>query len=57
MLKAEGLVKTFKISEKQRKALELESRIKTAVNGVSFTAKPVRCSDFSVQTARERPPL
>ena len=28
MLKAEGLVKTFKISEKQRKALELESRIK-----------------------------
>lgn len=40
LLKAEGLVKTFKISEKQRKALELDSRIKTAVNGVSFTARP-----------------
>ena len=40
LLKAEGLVKTFTVSEKQRKALELESRVKTAVNGVSFTANP-----------------
>lgn len=40
ILKVDGLVKTFRISEKQRKALELEKRIKTAVDGVSFTARP-----------------
>ena len=40
ILKAEGLVKTFRISEKQRKALDLDSCTKTAVDGVSFTARP-----------------
>lgn len=37
-LRAENLVKTFQISEKQRKALNLKDRKKTAVNGISFTA-------------------
>ena len=40
ILKVEGLVKTFRISEKQRKALGLEQRIKTAVDGISFKARP-----------------
>ncbi|MBR1563662.1 MAG: ABC transporter ATP-binding protein [Ruminococcus sp.] len=40
VLKVEGLVKTFRISEKQRRALELEKRVKTAVDGISFTARP-----------------
>ncbi len=38
-LKAENLVKTFPISEKQRKSLGIKDKRKTAVNGVSFTAK------------------
>ncbi|MBR6580982.1 MAG: ABC transporter ATP-binding protein [Ruminococcus sp.] len=37
-LRAENLVKTFQVSEKQRKALNLKDRKKTAVNGISFTA-------------------
>ena len=37
-LRAENLVKTFKISEQQRRKLELDSRTKIAVDGVSFTA-------------------
>lgn len=38
-IRAENLVKTFDISEKQRKALGIDERRKTAVNGVSFCAK------------------
>lgn len=38
ILKAEGLVKTFRISEKQRKALGIEDKTKRAVDGISFTA-------------------
>ncbi len=38
-LRAENLVKTFPISEKQRKALGIKDKRKTAVNGVSFTAR------------------
>lgn len=37
-LRAENLVKTFTLSEKQRKALDLTERKKTAVNNISFTA-------------------
>ncbi len=39
VIRAEGLVKTFQISEKQRKALGIEEKKKTAVDGISFTAK------------------
>ncbi|WP_295074176.1 ABC transporter ATP-binding protein [Ruminococcus sp.] len=39
ILKAENLVKTFQISEKQRKSLGIKDRQKVAVDGVSFTAK------------------
>lgn len=38
ILRAENLVKTFQISEKQRKALDIPERKKIAVNGISFTA-------------------
>lgn len=38
ILRAENLVKTFQISEKQRKALDIAERRKIAVNGISFTA-------------------
>lgn len=38
-LKAEGLVKTFQISEKQRKSLGIEEKTKKAVDGISFTAR------------------
>ncbi len=38
VLKAEGLIKTFKISEKQRKSLGIEEKTKKAVDGISFTA-------------------
>ena len=38
ILRAENLVKTFQISEKQRKALDVPERKKVAVNGISFTA-------------------
>lgn len=38
ILRAENLVKTFQISEKQRKALGLAERKRIAVNGISFTA-------------------
>ncbi len=38
VLKAENLVKTFQISEKQRKALEISEKKKIAVNGISFTS-------------------
>ncbi len=37
-LRVDNLVKTFQITEKQRKSLELPSRKKTAVDGISFTA-------------------
>ena len=37
-LEVKNLVKTFTISEAQRKALELDERKKTAVAGISFTA-------------------
>lgn len=37
-LKVQNLVKTFTISERQRKSLDLPDRKKTAVNGISFTA-------------------
>ncbi len=37
-LKVKGLVKTFQISEKQRKSLGIEERTKIAVNDISFTA-------------------
>lgn len=39
ILKADNLVKTFILSEKQQKMLELPDRKKYAVNGISFTAK------------------
>ena len=39
ILKAEKLVKTFTISEKQRKALGIRDKKKVAVDGVSFIAK------------------
>lgn len=39
ILKAEKLVKTFTISEKQRKALGISDKKKVAVDGISFTAK------------------
>ena len=39
ILRAEDLVKSFQISEKQRKALDLTDRRKIAVNGISFTAR------------------
>ncbi len=39
VLKAENLVKTFAISEKQRKSLGITEKRKTAVDGISFTAK------------------
>ena len=38
-LKAQNLVKTFTISEKQRKTLGISERKKVAVNGISFTAR------------------
>lgn len=38
-LRAENLVKTFTLSDKQRKALDLSDKKKTAVGGISFTAK------------------
>ncbi len=38
-LRVDNLVKSFQISEKQRKSLELPSRKKIAVNGISFTAQ------------------
>lgn len=38
-LQADSLVKSFMISEKQRKALDLTSRRKIAVNGISFVAR------------------
>lgn len=38
-LQANNLVKTFAISEKQRKALGITEKRKTAVAGISFTAK------------------
>lgn len=39
ILKAENLVKTFLISEKQRKVLGTKDKKKVAVDGISFTAK------------------
>jgi ABC-type glutathione transport system ATPase component len=39
ILKAENLVKTFPISDRQRKTLGIEEKKKTAVAGISFTAK------------------
>lgn len=39
ILKAEKLVKTFTISEKQRKSLGISEKTKVAVDGISFTAK------------------
>ncbi len=39
ILKAEKLVKTFAISEKQRKSLGIKEKKKIAVDGISFTAK------------------
>ena len=39
VLKVDDLVKTFRISNKQRKSLEIEEKYKTAVGGVSFTAQ------------------
>ena len=39
VLRAEGLVKTFRINEKQRKALGVEEKTKKAVDGISFTAR------------------
>lgn len=39
VLKVDKLVKTFRISNKQRKTLEIEEKFKTAVDGVSFTAQ------------------
>lgn len=38
-LKAENLVKSFAISEKQRKAIGTNEKRKIAVNGISFTAQ------------------
>ena len=38
-LKAQNLVKTFVISEKQRKSLGISEKKKVAVDGVSFTAR------------------
>lgn len=38
-LRAENLVKTFPITGKQRKALETTEKRKTAVDGISFTAR------------------
>ncbi|MCR4794282.1 MAG: ATP-binding cassette domain-containing protein, partial [Ruminococcus sp.] len=38
-LKVQNLVKTFTISEKQRKALGTNEKKKIAVNGISFTAR------------------
>jgi sodium transport system ATP-binding protein len=39
ILKAENLVKTFPISDRQRKTLGIREKKKTAVAGISFTAK------------------
>lgn len=39
VLKAQNLVKTFPISEKQRKTLGIKDKKKTAVDGISFTAR------------------
>jgi len=39
VLKVNNLVKTFVISEKQRKSLGIDERKKIAVNGISFTAR------------------
>ncbi len=39
ILEAKNLVKTFTISEQQRKALDLDEKKKIAVNGISFIAR------------------
>lgn len=39
ILRADNLVKTFSISEKQRKSLGIKDKRKTAVEGISFTAR------------------
>lgn len=39
ILRADALVKTFPISEKQRRSLGIKDKKKTAVDGISFTAR------------------